>query len=197
MPERAVSITIKLKVTGKEEKERLIKNLAKLGGTADKAGKQTEKSFKKISPEIKKASVGVQKSAGNMGKSLKSISQNTNKLGVGMKKTEKQIGTSTKKMGYGITFLAWHFRYLGNIFDRVAKSMVRAIQDVIKVSAELQESFLSIRTAAAMYGEDAERATQFTKNLALTGLMPLVEAANSVKNLMITGLGLWILRRNS
>jgi len=112
------------------------------------------------------------------------------KMGVGMKETENQIGQSSRGIGYQLTFIAWHFRYLGNIFDRVYKSMIRGIRDVIVESAELQESFLSIRTAAIMYGQDAEKANQIVKDLALTGLLPLKEAANSVKNLMITGVGM-------
>jgi len=120
----------------------------------------------------------------------KAVRKSVEDLGGKVKKVTKITEDSGKKMGYTLTFIAWHFRYLGNIFDKVGKQLMRVINDAIKTSAELQESFLSISTAAAIYGRSSEKATQLTRRLSLTGLMPLVEAANSVKNLMITGIGL-------
>jgi len=130
----------------------------------------------------------------NLVKEVKSgrvaIQSSLNKTSNGMKKTEGQIKSSSKNIGHHLTFIAWHFRYLGNIFDQVYKAMIKGVKDVIRVTSELEESFLSIRTAAAMFGRDAEKASGFARELALTGLMPLQEAAGSVKDLMITGLGL-------
>ena len=111
-------------------------------------------------------------------------------VGATVKKISKVTEASTKKMGLNFTLIAWHFRYLGNIMDRVAKSIVRVIKDVITVASELEESFLSISVAGAIFGRDAERASELARELARTGLMPLVDAASSVKDLMITGLGL-------
>lgn len=117
------------------------------------------------------------------------------RIGATAKKISRVTETSTKKMGLNFTLVAWHFRYLGNIMDRVAKSIVKAIKDVITVASELEESFLSISVAGAIFGEDAEKASELARELARTGLMPLQDAANTVKNLMITGLGLPVLEK--
>lgn len=143
-----------------------------------------------VSHDVDKVSKVARTFAKNWGVSFDQAYKHVSKMGVGMTKTAKIVERDTKKMGTNLTFLAWHFRYLGSIFDRIGRQIVRSIKNVTMVSAELEESFLSIRTAAVMYGQDAERATAFSKELALTGLMPLIEAASSVKNLMITGIGL-------
>jgi len=119
----------------------------------------------------------------------KEAEEQTKKISRGVKDLGKITKQVSGKMGYQITFIAWHFRYLGNIMTRVGQQWQRVVKDAIETAATLQESFLSIEVAAAIYGQSAEEATRFTKELALTGLLPLQDAANSVKNLMITGLG--------
>jgi len=324
MPGKEVSITIKLGVKGIEEKEKLIKNLEKLGSTASKTSKKSESSLKTITPTMQtlwkeadklsrhwgisfQATLPYVKKLGQsfkfaasdtyklaqaaettsqkfnvsfkstyatlkgMGVGLKGVSVDTDKtakvarkfsqdwgvsfkkafsyqlkLGTGVKKLadgikgdttkmrssfnslskaqdtvakraanmakewgipinkaigyQKRLESETKKLGkttatvargigYQLTFIAWHFRYLGNIFSRVGRQWFRIAKQSIEMAADLQESFLSISVAAATMGEDINRAEQFTRKLALTGLLPLTNAAETVKDLLIMGLG--------
>jgi len=165
-------------------------SFTKAHGYISRLGATTKKVTNTVYNDVDRTSKIARKFSQNWGVSFSSAYKSVNKLGIGVKKTEKQVGESGKNMNLNFTLIAWHFRFLGNIFDRVASSMVRMIKDVIKVSSELEEAFLSISTAGAIFGKDADRATEFSKELARTGLMPLKESANSVKNLMITGLGL-------
>ncbi|HEC63654.1 MAG TPA: hypothetical protein ENI23_00005 [bacterium] len=156
----------------------------------NKLGVETKKVARVVYNDVDKTAKVARKFSQDWGVSFKAAHSHVRKMGIGMKKTEKQVTQSGKNINMNFTLIAWHFRYLGNIFDRVSKSMVRVIKDVIKVSSELEESFLSISTAGTIFGQDAKRASEFARELSRTGLIPLKESANSVKNLMITGLGL-------
>lgn len=144
--------------------------------------KASEKRLKALGAEVSRLEKNFKSS---LGKTTTAITKQS--------KATKQLGTEStkqfKKMGIGVTMLAWHFRYLGNIFDRIAKQMIKSIKDVVMVASELEESFLSIRTAATVYGRDAEKATKLSQDLALKGLLPLIDSANAVQRLMIGGLG--------
>jgi len=159
-----VKIKIVYQEVGKKKLQESTKDLKKLGVQVSKL----EKNFKS-----------------SLGKTTVAITKQN--------KATKDLGTEStkqfKKMGLGMTMMAWHMRYLGTIFDRIGRQMIKVIKDTVMVAAELQESFLSIRTAAILYGRDAEKATELSKKLALSGLVPLVESADIVKNLMIGGLG--------
>ena len=93
----------------------------------------------------------------------KEAEEQVKKIGKSVKNLAKTTKTATGKMGYQITFIAWHFRYLGSIMTRVGQQWQRVVKDAIETAATLQESFLSIEVAAAMYGQSAERATKFTR----------------------------------
>ena len=101
----------------------------------------------------------------------------------------KSVKGMAQGFAYHLTFIAWHFRYLGNILGRFSRQWYQATKKSIETASELQESFLSIKTASALFGQSADKAISFTKKLALTGLVPLTDAANEVKNLMVAGLG--------
>jgi len=163
--------------------------------------KRTEDEVRKTFPEISMSMKSVGQRAKEMSqtwgismdkamRSQKDMVKEVKNGGAAISNLAKTTETSAKKMKFNLTLVAWHFRYLGNIMDRVAKGIVRAIKDVITVTSELEESFLSISVAGAIFGRDAEKASEFAKELARKGLMPLQDAANITKNLMITGLGL-------
>jgi len=188
MPEE-IKVTIQLSVKGKEEKEKLIKNLANLGKQTKKSSQgvskslmKTSKTFNSLSKAQDKTAKVATRFAQNWSTSFKDAYNHINRLETGTKKVAKGIG-------YQLTFIAWHFRYLGNIFSKISRQWRRVVKESIDVAAELQESFLSIEVAAAAYGRDTEEATKLAQELALKGLMPLTDAANAVKNLYITGLG--------
>ena len=123
-------------------------------------------------------------------KGLKGVSDTVKKTGDAVKGSVDKQTEGFNKLGSSVIIAAWQFRYLGNMFQKFSQQMVRGITDVVKVSAELQESFLSIDIAAVMFGQDVDRATKFVKELSLTGLIPLTAAADAVDNLMVTGIGL-------
>ena len=111
------------------------------------------------------------------------------KIGGSVKNLAKTTKAATGIMGSQVTLIAWHFRYLGNVMSQFGRQWQRIVKNAIETAATLQESFLSIEVAAKMFGEDAEKATKLAEELALKGLLPIVESADVVKNLTITGLG--------
>jgi len=170
-----VSIKIKTYYDSKGVKE-VQKNLSTLGQKAQAFSKAWGVSIGEATKYQAKLGAESLKSSQKVTKGLK-----------GMTAGVKEAG---KGFAYQLTFIAWHFRYLGNIFTRIAAKWKKVVKESIDAAAELQESFLSIEVAAAMYGQSAEDAIDFTRRLALTGLLPLMEAATSVKNLVLTGLGI-------
>ncbi len=101
-----------------------------VGKTAKTAGKFSAAigaSFNKANTHAKKLGAGVnvvshdvgetakvaRKFSKDWGVSFKDAHAHVTKLGVGMTTTGKGI----KDMGYQLTFIAWHFRYLGNIIS--------------------------------------------------------------------------------
>lgn len=136
--------------------------------------------------EAKKKTEEVKKSLTGLGVEVKKTAKKAGEASVQM---TKGIKDTSKSFAYHLTFIAWHFRYLGNIFSRWSRQWERIAGNAVNTASELQESFLSIRTAGALFGQSADEAIGFTKKLALTGLVPLTDAANEVKNLMVSGLG--------
>jgi len=124
------------------------------------------------------------------GVSFKDAYEYLRRLGYGTKELEQVSGKSFKGLSYNITFVAWHFRYLGNIFSRVSRQMKQVIGGIIDSGVQLEESFFSIRAASALYGEETERVMEVVQKLARTGLVPLTDAASIVRNLLMTGLGI-------
>src|SRR5580765_1775988 len=84
--------------------------------------------------------------------------------------------------------------FLGNVFTKIASSIVStlggAIKDAIKYSQEFQNAFLGLSGVAAAFGSSAEAATAAARALSADGLLPLSDAATGLKNLLSAGFNL-------
>lgn len=165
MAERDVKITITYKTVGKGKLKESEKGLKKLGAQVYKLEKEFKRSLGKATAVI-----------------IKQTKETT--------RLSKQSGRSFDAMGFKLVTLAWHFRFLGNVFTRVSKQLIRMAKDWFEVATDIEESFFSIRAATALYGHDTEEATKMAQELAETGLVPLTVAADSLRNLLLTGIGL-------
>jgi len=111
-------------------------------------------------------------------------------LGKKSKETGDKFEKVTKNLSYNLTFIAWHFRYLGSIFKQVSRRWIRMAEDWIQNAADIEEAVFGIRVAASLFGRDTERATKLVEELVETGLIKYKDAAESVRNLLLTGLGM-------
>ncbi len=118
---------------------------------------------------------------------LNQLKGNSEKLGQTFKKTTDEGGKGFKQLGYQITFIAWHIRFLGNILEGFSKQFTRIVMDWITVGAELQDRFFGLQTSAAVYGFEADKAIQVSRDLAQKGLVPLTSSAAAMSNIMLTG----------
>ena len=84
--------------------------------------------------------------------------------------------------------------FLGNVFTKIASSVVStlggAIKDAIKYSQEFQNAFLGLAGVATAFGSSTAEATAAAKALAADGLLPLSDAATGLKNLLSAGFNL-------
>lgn len=84
--------------------------------------------------------------------------------------------------------------FLGNVFTKIASSIVStlggAIADSIKYANQFQNAFLGLSGVASAFGVSATAATTAAKGLAADGMMPLSDAATGLKNLLSSGFNL-------
>ena len=139
--------------------------------------------FSGLVNSLRKVGVGAKKATN-------SVSQGANKMATNVKTATKSTNKSFDSTGNKLTVLAWHFRYLGTVFTRASQQLIRMAKDWFTVATDIEESFFSIRAATALYGQDSEEATEMAQKLAETGLVPLTVAADSLRNLLLTGIGL-------
>ncbi len=63
-------------------------------------------------------------------------------------------------------------------------------KDWVQTAADIEEALFGVQVAAAVFGRESEKATDLVTELAETGLIQFKDAAESVRNLMMTGLGM-------
>jgi len=104
---------------------------------------------------------------------------------------EKTEHATSASQGFesSLVSLAWSFRYLNSVMQRVWRTFVDFTRDIIETGVELEESYFGIEAAAAMYGQEAEKALKLTERLATEGFLPLKESQEVVRDLMVTGMG--------
>ena len=186
-------VTIEILVKNEQAKtaiKQINKNLADFESKTKQNSKKAGSALKLVSSDVGVLSKTARKFSQDWGVSFKSAYAHTKKMGVGMKNVANDVEKGGKKMSVNLTLIAWHFRYLGSAFTKMSQQWFRLSKQFIETAADLEESFFSIRASAALYGQSAEEATEFTKELARTGLVPLSDAADAVRNLLMTGIGM-------
>jgi len=149
----------------------------------ERLGLQTKRFERVVSHDIDIVAKRARVFAKEWGVSFREAYNYMQRLGVGTQKTSKSLA-------YNLTFIAWHFRYLGNIFKQISGKWQRFTEDWIQNAADIEEATFGIRVASNLFGRDSERATRLVKDLVNTGLIKYKDAAEAVRNLLLTGIGM-------
>jgi hypothetical protein len=84
--------------------------------------------------------------------------------------------------------------FLGNVFTKIASSIVStlggAIADAVKYAQQFQNAFLGLGSVAGAFGVKASDATAAAQKLSSDGLLPLKDSATGLKNLLSSGFNL-------
>ena len=143
-----------------------------------------EKGAKKVKDQLK--SLG--KESKGVGKKIaKSVGKDATASVVKLGKTTEAV---SKNMGMNLTLLAWHFRFLGSTLGRVAKQWRKMATDWIQTAADIEEAMFGVKVAATLFGQNVGQSTTLVQKLIKTGMIEFRDAAESVRNLLLTGLSL-------
>jgi len=106
----------------------------------------------------------------------------------------KSTATFQKNFAGMATAAATVGTFLGNVFTKIASSIVstlgHAITDSVKYAQQFQNAFLGLSSVATAFGISSTDATAAAKKLSADGLIPLEHSAKGLKALLAKGFGL-------
>jgi len=102
----------------------------------------------------------------------------------------KQSSQQAKSFGDTLKSSALAMAALGAASGLALYKIKNGIQDALNASIKMQNSLTGLNSIATAFGQDATRAKQAAQELASDGLMPISDAAVSLKNLLASGFNL-------
>jgi hypothetical protein len=148
------------------------------------------KNLNKSITDVSDSSEQGSKKIETLGQKQEKTAQSSKKMDEGLNSVNEKLDKTKPKLdkvGANLTMLAWHLRFLGNIFTQASNVMIRSMVDWIKVGAELQDRFFGLSASVSVFGMDSDEARKAVENLATTGLVPLTTATEAYNNILLTG----------
>ena len=123
---------------------------------------------------------------------IKAFSKRAEKSLGGIEKSTKRVNSSVKKMGKSFVSLGSAAKFAGGalVTAFAGRAIFNAFNTLTRESEKFSNSLIGVRSVAANFGITANEVTGAVQDLAKDGLVPVQNVANTLKNLLASGLNL-------